>query len=208
MPLPRYHKLSRKRKNEIIKAAMTEFSRHPFQEASINRIIDNLETSKGTMYYYFSDKADLYSEVVEQWTTEMLKDWQFDLSVKTPDDFWLEWKRLYHTAYEHYEKHPESGVFLRQFLRFMSSGTAPEIVRKHMDSTRAFCLRCLTLGKEIGAIRKDLPESLLVRLFISLYETFDRWVHVTYPELNPEIIGWLADMITDLMKQLLGPQKL
>ena len=123
------------------------------------------------MYYYFSDKADLYSEVVEQWTIAMLKDWQFDFSVKTPADFWLEWKRLYLTAFEHYEKHPESEPFLRQFLRFVSSGTAPEIVRKHVVRIRDFNLRCLTLGKEIGAIRKDRIDAVRLRFLRTILRT-------------------------------------
>lgn len=48
------------RKNELIEAALDEFSIHSYENASLNKIIKNAGISKGTFYYHFEDKKALY----------------------------------------------------------------------------------------------------------------------------------------------------
>ena len=48
------------RKNELIEAALDEFSTHSYENASLNKIIKNAGISKGTFYYHFEDKKALY----------------------------------------------------------------------------------------------------------------------------------------------------
>ena len=48
------------RKNELIEAALDEFSVHSYQNASLNKIIKNAGISKGKFYYNFEDKKALY----------------------------------------------------------------------------------------------------------------------------------------------------
>jgi len=48
------------RKNELIEAALAEFSDHSYQNASLNKIIKNAGISKGKFYYNFEDKKALY----------------------------------------------------------------------------------------------------------------------------------------------------
>ena len=52
-------KLKEEKKRRILEAAFREFSRVPFREASINRIIKDAEISRGSFYTYFEDKTDL-----------------------------------------------------------------------------------------------------------------------------------------------------
>jgi AcrR family transcriptional regulator len=53
------------KRDEIIDAAIKEFGRHSYDAASINRIIKDSGTSKGTFYHYFKDKKALYFSVME-----------------------------------------------------------------------------------------------------------------------------------------------
>lgn len=48
------------RKNELIEAALDEFSTHSYQNASLNKIIKNAGISKGKFYYHFEDKKEFY----------------------------------------------------------------------------------------------------------------------------------------------------
>jgi len=52
------------RKNELIEAALDEFSIHSYQNASLNKIIKNAGISKGKFYYRFEDKKTLYLFIV------------------------------------------------------------------------------------------------------------------------------------------------
>ena len=46
-----------------MRAAMDEFAAHGFHDASLNRVIESAGISKGSMYYYFNGKEDLYAYV-------------------------------------------------------------------------------------------------------------------------------------------------
>ncbi len=48
------------RKNELIEAALDEFSVHSYQNASLTKIIKNAGISKGKFYYHFEDKKEFY----------------------------------------------------------------------------------------------------------------------------------------------------
>lgn len=53
------------KRDEIIDAAIKEFAEYSYGAASINRIIKNSGTSKGTFYHYFENKKALYFAVIE-----------------------------------------------------------------------------------------------------------------------------------------------
>ena len=48
------------RKNELIEAALDEFSTNNYENALLNNIIEKAGISKGTFYYHFEDKKALY----------------------------------------------------------------------------------------------------------------------------------------------------
>jgi TetR/AcrR family transcriptional regulator len=48
------------KRETILEVALTEFSRNDFENASVNKIIKDANTSKGNFYHYFSSKEELY----------------------------------------------------------------------------------------------------------------------------------------------------
>ncbi len=65
MPTERFFRLSEKKQKTIYDAAMQEFSRAPVDKASINRIIQHAQISRGSFYTYFPDKMDLLRYLTE-----------------------------------------------------------------------------------------------------------------------------------------------
>jgi AcrR family transcriptional regulator len=63
VPRPRFRKLPAAQQQAILRAAFDEFAAHGFSGASLNRIIDAAGISKGSMYYYFDSKEELYAHV-------------------------------------------------------------------------------------------------------------------------------------------------
>lgn len=53
-------KLKEEKKELIIHAAMNEFIRNGFENASTNEIVKNANISKGSLFNYFKSKKDLY----------------------------------------------------------------------------------------------------------------------------------------------------
>ena len=65
MVRPRFAKLPVHQQQTIVQAALDEFAAHGFRDASLNRIIETAGISKGSLYYYFDDKSDLFAYVAQ-----------------------------------------------------------------------------------------------------------------------------------------------
>lgn len=53
------------KRDDIINSAIVEFGKYDYDRASINSIIEDSHTSKGTFYHYFNSKEELYSELLD-----------------------------------------------------------------------------------------------------------------------------------------------
>jgi AcrR family transcriptional regulator len=65
MPKPTFHNLPEAKREKLLAAAIDEFAAHPFREASLDRIAAAAGVSKGSLYQYFDDKAELHRHVLE-----------------------------------------------------------------------------------------------------------------------------------------------
>lgn len=54
------------RKDKLINAAIDEFIENSFDEASLNNILKKAEISKGSFYYHFKNKQELYLYIFDQ----------------------------------------------------------------------------------------------------------------------------------------------
>lgn len=59
MPTERFFNLPKEKQKRIIQASLAEFARVPFEEISINQIIQEAGIPRGSFYQYFEDKMDL-----------------------------------------------------------------------------------------------------------------------------------------------------
>lgn len=62
----RFEIISEEKQNQILKAAIEEFSVNGFNGTSINKVAKRAEISIGAMYSYFESKDDLFLSVVER----------------------------------------------------------------------------------------------------------------------------------------------
>lgn len=65
MPKDLFFTLAKDKQSRIIEAAIGEFSKEIYQDASINQIIKEAEISRGSFYQYFEDKDDLFFYILE-----------------------------------------------------------------------------------------------------------------------------------------------
>lgn len=80
MPKDTFYNLNENKKIKIKKALVNEFSRVPFEKASINNVIKEANIPRGSFYQYFEDKEDAIKYVVQRYielehktTYDMLK---------------------------------------------------------------------------------------------------------------------------------------
>jgi AcrR family transcriptional regulator len=64
MPKATFHNLPEPKRRRLIEAALEEFAAQPYANASLDRVAAGADVSKGSLYQYFEDKADLYQHLV------------------------------------------------------------------------------------------------------------------------------------------------
>ena len=66
MPTATFFHLPEEKRERLNNAAWDEFTRVPYAEASINRIVSAARIPRGSFYQYFEDKNDLFSYIIDQ----------------------------------------------------------------------------------------------------------------------------------------------
>jgi len=66
MPHPRFTNLAPEKQHLFLGAAREEFALHPYSQASLNRILARADSNKGSFYYYFENKLDLFQAVLRE----------------------------------------------------------------------------------------------------------------------------------------------
>lgn len=87
MPTDRFQNLPMEKKKVILKAAIKEFVRVPFEKTSINKIIQNAGISRGSFYTYFKDKNDVLGYIFEVASKKLQNSWS-DYAEKYNGDIW------------------------------------------------------------------------------------------------------------------------
>ena len=65
MPTKAFYSLDKKKQNKLLEAAKHEFSENFYEDASINKIIKEINMPRGSFYLYFENKEDLYLYILE-----------------------------------------------------------------------------------------------------------------------------------------------
>lgn len=64
MPKPTFFALPAAKRSRVLRAAVREFGTRDYAEASLDKVAARAGISKGSLYQYFDDKADLYGHLV------------------------------------------------------------------------------------------------------------------------------------------------
>jgi AcrR family transcriptional regulator len=73
MPTDTFDHLPADKRERIFQAAVKEFGRSRFSEASINRIVKDAGIPRGSFYQYFTGKEDIYLYVLQEISREKLE---------------------------------------------------------------------------------------------------------------------------------------
>lgn len=204
MPRPRFEKLPAERRRELLAAASAEFAAHGFEGASTNRIIASAGVSKGAMYYYFDDKADLYATVVAA-ALEALGARIGDLELDPAADaeaFFDACRALLRRAAAVLASEPELVELARGFYR---APPAAASLRDVVARSEAWFARTLERGRKLGAVRDDVPADLLTAAATSMCLGMDGWLAEHWDELDARALAALETPILVLLESLIAP---
>ena len=119
MPTARFYRLPEEKKKAIRDAAIREFIRVPYEKASINKMIQSADISRGSFYTYFEDKADVLSFILQD-TKSKGKELAIELLEESHGDIWEMFHGLLQQGLKYCSNHDV-------FQLFRNVATYPEV---------------------------------------------------------------------------------
>lgn len=205
MPRPRFHKLPTEQQQAILRAALEEFSAHGFNAASLNRIIDAAYISKGSMYYYFDGKEDLYAHVARVELGRLLEAaGPFPVpAAREPDAFWTTLTEYYLLIMGSLASSPKLAALARGWIT-ASASPALQQAQKEMEAVlMPWFKQALAAGQRARAVRKDVPMGLLIAIVFGMGQAMDMWLMTQ--GLDERTLRKLAPIFIGMIRKALSP---
>jgi len=206
MPFPRFYKLLPEKREGLLEVAAQEFVQHGFEDASINRILERAQMSKGAAYYYFEDKVDLFCTVV-QYASERLQlvDQELDITALTAENFWPTFAELHSLPLLRSYEQPWLFASLRVAGRLSPSTLEREPLATLARQLRTWVMAIVKRGQEVGVIRSDIPDDLIFAWLQALDDASDQWLLLQWKDLDRAAIARISDQTVDAMRRAMVP---
>jgi len=209
MPFPRFHKLEREKRERLLEVAAQEFAMNGLEDASINRILERAQMSKGVAYYYFADKVDLFFTVV-QYCNERLKliDLEVDPATLTAETFWPGFAELHRQPLIRSFEQPWLFAAVNAARRLSPESLENEPLASFARQLIGWVMTIIRRGQEVGVIRTDLLDELIFAWLQALDEASDQWLLAHWKDLDRSAIAQVSDRTVDAMRRALASDAL
>lgn len=206
MALPRFAKLPAERRRRLLAAAAIEFAEKGYTGAVLSAIADRSGIGKSSFYYYFADKADLYSTVLEAAWKRLAAGVRIDLNVLTAETFWSAIEQLAGQNLELCSREPWLLAASKMLNQVSPDPAGQEILEPYLQQRRAWETAWIARGQELGAIRGDVPADLLVEVSLSAWQASNRWQLERIPEVGLEEAHRVAITSLAIHRAMLSPE--
>ncbi|MGM8216703.1 TetR/AcrR family transcriptional regulator [Bacillaceae bacterium W0354] len=115
MPKITFHNLTEEKKQILMNAIKSEFSRVPLNEALISNIIKSARIARGSFYQYFEDKEDAFYYLLEEYAKERKKNF-VDLLINERGNLFKAVIQFYH----HFIQQEKDYYFLKNIFTHMN----------------------------------------------------------------------------------------
>lgn len=205
MPRARFDKLPADQQQVILRAALDEFAAHGFSAASLNRIIDAAGISKGSLYYYFDDKEELYAHVARIELGRLFESaGPFPVPTsRDPDAFWSTLEDYYRRIMSAFATSPKLAALARDWLNASASPTLQQAQKEMERALVPWFEQALAVGQRARAVRKDVPARLLIAVVFAMGQAMDTWLLTQ--ELETTNIRKVVRMFIGMIRRTLAP---
>lgn len=200
MPSITFANLPEDRREIIINAAIEEFSKNSYREASINQICKQSKMAKGSFYQYFSNKLDLYEFIMN--TANQIKLEFFSTSLEEFPNLGLfeKIKFLYIKGIEFAYAKPLFAALGTQFSKETDEEAKKRVLNEVDEQAESFFDLLIEKAKEKGEIRKAVSTiavgGLLRALNQSVYARYVEHIErMDYKGVEQELLTYVEDLM-------------
>lgn len=208
MPNQTFFNLSEEKRQLIIRAAIEEFSKYSYSEASINQICKKGKMAKGSFYQYFQDKLTLYIYVMTL-ANSMKMDYFADSMEQLPNMGLMEQiKLLYVKGVEFARRHPLYASLGDRFSKETDEGAKSAILKGANQQAGSFFEMLIEQGKSRGEIAESVSTVALAKLLQTLNQTvyehmMDQYGSVDYEHHEKEMHVFVEELLAILANGVL-----
>ncbi len=203
MARPRFANLDLDTRYRILETAAEEFAARGFEGVSLNQLIDRLEMSKGSFYYYFDDKADLFKTVADLAWAIVLPVEKLDFETFTAENYWSSLEALMQEARSRVRANPWLVGFTRLMYEPPDLAGVRESLAEKFEEARQWQAELIRRGQTLGTVRHDLPVELLQALLVGADEAGDRWFVNNWDDLGEKEVEHLFREVFAIFRRML-----
>ncbi|NLV89642.1 MAG: TetR/AcrR family transcriptional regulator [Tissierellia bacterium] len=186
------------RREELINAALIEFGDKGYDNASLNNILKEAGISKGTFYYHFKNKEDLYIYLYGILAQEKMDFFSKNIAPEEFNkDFFTLLKTMFKVGIKFAHYRPEIAKFSKSFLKDLNRPLVDKIMNKFNLEGNNYLNNLIDVAYDRGEIREDLPrefvKNMINYLFINLHEISN----ITEIEDYVKEANYLMDFLKD-----------
>lgn len=158
MPKQTFFNLEPAKRQAVVAAAVREFAQHPFEQASLSKIVETCGIAKGSMYQYFEDKLDLYLYIVDL-AYEEKKKYVAEAFAQKGDIFSV-LEEYYRKSLQFAQDHPLLHQVTNRFWDSRAEVLRPELEKGRLSRAKDFA-QFLSAAMDAGAANAELdPEAV------------------------------------------------
>lgn len=184
----------------LYEAALTEFAAHSFQDASLNDILKAADMNKGSFYYRFSDKMELYLSLLYRVGMEKLKLFEEAGVSKSSGGFFDEFRNMAILGLRMAQKDVRFLVFSRRILQEDPS-VREQITKTFGNLSGTLLTDMVERAKAAGEFRPDLPTETVVFVIETLLNHLDSMIP---PDWDDDTVLQAVDRLLDVIRSGVG----
>lgn len=184
----------------LYEAALSSFAAHSFQEASLNDILKAAGLNKGSFYYRFRDKMELYLTLLYRVGVEKVRLFEEHEVAKNSSGFFDEFRNMAIIGLKLARKDPRFVVFSRRILQEEAS-VRERITACFGDMRGSLLSDMVERAKASGEFRPELKTETAVFVIETLLIHMDELVPADWDD---ESILNAVDQLLDVIRSGIG----
>ncbi|MFA9463938.1 MAG: TetR/AcrR family transcriptional regulator [Velocimicrobium sp.] len=189
-------------KQELFNASLDEFSQKSFNEASLNNILKAVKMNKGSFYYRFYDKTDLYLSMIHRIGIDKLKYLTHKtFETENSQDFFESMQLVIMLALEYARHEKRYYSFWRNYL-----AESPDMTRIVKDAFPEFGTDILRQLVNSAVINKQIPDrynkDFVYTILSIFFHNFDALVESSMS--NEEVVNTINAFIEFIKYGFIG----
>lgn len=146
-------------KDLMMERSIQLFAQKGFKETSIQDIVNELNVTKGTFYYYFKSKQELLMDIHLQYIERLIENQEMILADKTTSYPEKLHSIIFKLVHDIEKEGLRAKVFFRE-MRHLSEEHLEQIIPKR-DRFKENVQEIIEEGMEAGQFRPDLPSDIV-----------------------------------------------